>query len=288
MRINPDSARRFWQSAVPLPGFSKIVRSKQRGVILLASRRVEHLRVRRIDSECRNCPQRVGISDQILVRVIRSHDNGLDIGGLRIYQFPGFAGISTSPQPGGLRVHDFCIEGVKNKKSNHAAQVEHPPRLASIVRNIGSGHVTGDENGIRINRADGGIEHRSPTSRTQNFEIPRANRERGRDKKQGENHLTPDVCHLMLSFTFDIFASPLSGKVPKMSTAKWKLRLRHAEKKRAEGCCATWRRSDRYRICSGIRKSRIQPAHLPARSPGARFFLSRSYPHDGALPRVDG
>jgi hypothetical protein len=119
-----------------------------------------------------------------------------------------------------LRVHDFCIERIENKKSNYAAQVEHPPRLAAIVRNVGSGHIAGDENGIRIVRADGGIEHRSPTPRTQNFEIPRANRERGIYKKQGENQLTPDVCHLILSFTFYIFASPLSGKVPKMSTAK--------------------------------------------------------------------
>jgi len=36
---------------------------------------------------------------------------------------------------------------------------------------------------------------------------------------------------LILSFTFDIFASPLSGKVPKMSTAKWKSRFKNMQRR---------------------------------------------------------
>ena len=41
-----------------------------------------------------------------------------------------------------------------------------------------------------------------------------------------------DVCHLILSFTFYIFASPLSGKPTKLSTAKWHEQLLHDAKKR--------------------------------------------------------
>jgi hypothetical protein len=71
--------------------------------------------------------------------------------------------------------------------------------------------------------ADRGIEHGAPASWTYNFEIPRADGEgRARKEEKGENQAPPEFCHLILSFTFDIFASPLSGKVPKLSTAKWK------------------------------------------------------------------
>src|ERR1700730_3591187 len=154
--------------------------------------------------------------------MVRSHHDRLNRGRFGINQFPGFARIGASPQPSRLRVHNFWVERVENEKPDYPAQIEHAPGLSSVVCNVCAGHVAGDQNSIWIVRADGGIEHRSPAPGTYNLKIPGANAECRSYEQKGENHPTPDAYHLILSFTFDIFASPLSGKVPKMSTAKWR------------------------------------------------------------------
>jgi hypothetical protein len=87
------------------------------------------------------------------------------------------------------------------------------------MRDIGTGHVAGNQNGVRIVRADGWIEHGPAASGADYLEIAWTYCESSTYEKQEEKKVTGDVSHLILSFTFDIFASPLSGKAPKMSTA---------------------------------------------------------------------
>ena len=70
-----------------------------------------------------------------------------------------------------------------------------------------------------IVRADGWIEHRPAASGADHLEIAWAYRKSRTYEKQEEKQVTGDVSHLILSFTFDIFASPLSGKAQKLSTA---------------------------------------------------------------------
>jgi len=68
-------------------------------------------------------------------------------------------------------------------------------------------------------RADGWIEHRPATSGADYLEIAGADGKSCAYEKQEEDKMTGDVSHLILSFTFDIFALPLSGKAPELSTA---------------------------------------------------------------------
>src|SRR5437899_5592725 len=136
------------------------------------------------------------------------------------------------------------------------------------MRNVGPGHVAGHQDRIRIVGADGGIEHCSPTAGAYNFEITRANAKRRSCEGKEQNQMMPHLCHLILSFTFDIFASPLSGKVQKLSTVKWRLRSNDAEKKRSERCRAARSGWSRHWICSRFRKSRIQFAGSAAQPAG--------------------
>ena len=73
------------------------------------------------------------------------------------------------------------------------------------------------------------IEHCPAASRTHHLKIPGPNSKsraeletNGRCKyKEDEFSTTYDVCHLILSFAFVMFAAPLSSKERRMSNAKW-------------------------------------------------------------------
>src|SRR5437667_310948 len=156
--------------------------------------------------------------------MVSFHHNEFYFFGIWIYQFPGLAGIGASPESVGLRVHHFGIERVEDEKANYAAKVKHPPRLSAVVGDVSSGHVAGHKNCVWIMGADGRIEHRSAAPRAQNLEISGADAECKPCEGEDQNQMLPHFCHLILSFTFDIFASPLSGKVHKLSTAKWQSR----------------------------------------------------------------
>src|SRR5262249_1147108 len=101
------------------------------------------------------------ISDQGFVRMVRPHHDGLNLGRLWINQVPGLAGIGAPPESSCLRVHDLGIEGIKYEEPHHTAQVEHSPRLATVMGNVRSCHVAGDQHRIWIMWADGWIEHRA-------------------------------------------------------------------------------------------------------------------------------
>src|SRR5215469_1772685 len=133
--------------------------------------------------------------------MIRPHHYILDVAGIGVNQFPTLARVGATPQPGGFRVYNLWIDRIEYEKPDHAAQIEHSPRLPPIVGDIGTGHVAGDQNGIRIMRADGGIKHRPATARTYNLKIPRTDRESCHSQRGKKNQVTADVCHLMLSFS---------------------------------------------------------------------------------------
>jgi hypothetical protein len=65
--------------------------------------------------------------------------------------------------------------------------------------------------------ADGWIEHRPTAAGADYLEISWACSKGSAYKYQEEKQVTGDVYHLMLSFTFFNFASPLSGKVQELS-----------------------------------------------------------------------
>jgi hypothetical protein len=90
--------------------------------------------------------------------------------------------------------------------------------------------------------ADGRVEHRPATPGAENFKITGPNRERDSRQEKAEDQLSADVSHLILSFTFDIFSSPLSGKRLKLSTGNVAQRLIHdAKKKLAKRRCSAGR-----------------------------------------------
>jgi hypothetical protein len=90
--------------------------------------------------------------------------------------------------------------------------------------------------------ADGWIKHRATAPGANYLEIAGADSESCAYEKQEEEKMTGDVSHLILSFTFDIFALPLSGKAPELSTANWvhatNRRCRIAEFRECFGCPA--------------------------------------------------
>ena len=86
------------------------------------------------------------------------------------------------------------------------------------MRDIGAGHVAGNKDGVGIVRTYGWIKHRPASSGTDYREISWAYGKGGAYEKQEEKKMPGGVSHLMVSFTFVIFALPLSGKAPELST----------------------------------------------------------------------
>src|SRR5436305_595256 len=184
------------------------------------TRGVKNLRICGINSERSNCAERIRVGDEFFIGVVRSHHNRLDCCWFGIDKFPALTRVGTAPQSDTLCVNYFGIERIEHKEPGHAPQIEHPPRLPTVMTDIRAGHVTGHKNCIAIVRTDGGIEHGPAAAGTQNLKIPRPE-SKGCPRQQGEkNHLLADFCHSILSFTFDIFGSPLSGKAPEMSIPK--------------------------------------------------------------------
>jgi hypothetical protein len=91
--------------------------------------------------------------------------------------------------------------------------------VTAVGSYIRAGHIAGNQNGVGFVRAYGWIEHCPAASGANYLEIAWACGKSCAYEKQKEKKLTGDVSHLILSFTFDIFALPLSGKAPELSTA---------------------------------------------------------------------
>jgi hypothetical protein len=81
------------------------------------------------------------------------------------------AGIGAAPQRGSGRIHRLRIFGIEHEEINYAAQAEHAPAFPGIVRDVRAGHVARNEDGVRVERADGGIEHRTAPARPNDAKV---------------------------------------------------------------------------------------------------------------------
>src|SRR5204863_347971 len=78
------------------------------------------------------------------------------------------AGVRAAPEAARARVDNGGVGRIESEKSNGTSQVEHAPGVATIMRNIGSGHIAGYQDQPGIMRTYGRIELRSPAAWTKN------------------------------------------------------------------------------------------------------------------------
>src|SRR4051812_48322309 len=91
-----------------------------------------------------------------------------------------------------MRIHSLRILRIEDEEVSHAAQVKHAPTAPAIVSDVGTGHVAGDEDGIGVVRAYGGVKHRPAAARANDLEVSRTLSE-GRSKKKDDNYRGKEV-----------------------------------------------------------------------------------------------
>src|SRR5664279_94699 len=102
--------------------------------------------------------------------MIGIHLHALHLRRRRRNQIPILSSVNATPETRGVRIHYLGVLRVKGKEIYHAAQIEHPPRVPAVMRDIRTAHVAGDENGVDVMRADGGIEHGATAAWSNNAE----------------------------------------------------------------------------------------------------------------------
>ena len=91
--------------------------------------------------------------------------------GFEMYQFPSLTTVLAAPQPRRLDIDDVFVGWIENEKLRHAPKIEHAPRLTTVMSNVGSGHVAGDQHGVRIMWADLGTKHGAATARPHDIKV---------------------------------------------------------------------------------------------------------------------
>jgi len=137
----------------------------------LASRREQHSRVGRIDRQGYDFTQRVGLRDDLLVGVIGAHLHILNSRGVGPHQVPGLPVICAAPQSVDPRVDRFGLPGIEREEAHRPPQIEHAPRTAAIVCDIGAGHIARNQHGPGVVLTDGGIEHGAASTGSDHTEI---------------------------------------------------------------------------------------------------------------------
>ena len=111
-----------------------------------------------------------------LVGMVGVHANPVHRGQLWPDEIPGFAIVGASSQDFGRGVDYSGLQRIESEELNSAAQIEHAPGVASIMADIGPGHVTCDQHLIGIVRVDGGVEHGAAPTGADFREFARAGR----------------------------------------------------------------------------------------------------------------
>ncbi len=140
--------------------------------------------------------------------MIRTHLYFLERGSPGIHEAPGIATVSAAPQAVGLRINHVTVLRVEHKKPDYPAQTKHPPGLAAVMTNIGPGHVTTKQHGIRIVGTDGRMEHRAASARTDDLEIAGTVRTTTDRNQENQCKSKQKQHHPLLSFAFFIVPSP--------------------------------------------------------------------------------
>ena len=74
--------------------------------------------------------------------MVRGHLYASDRGRIRIDQIPVLSTVGTPPQARGMGIHGIGIFGIEREEIYHAAQIEHAPGRPTVVRDVGTAHVT--------------------------------------------------------------------------------------------------------------------------------------------------
>ena len=74
---------------------------------------------------------------------------------------PRSAGIDAAKDAAGAGVDHICVERVEHEELHGVTQVDDAPGGAAIVREVGAGHIAGDQRRAAIVRTDGGMVERS-------------------------------------------------------------------------------------------------------------------------------
>jgi hypothetical protein len=72
-----------------------------------------------------------------------------------------------------MGVHSLSIQRIEDKEIHHAPQAKHAPAASPIMGDVRASHVAGDQYGVGIMGADGGIKHSAATSRPNNAKTSR-------------------------------------------------------------------------------------------------------------------
>ena len=93
------------------------------------------------------------VLDRVLRRVRKDHA-------------PGAAGVHAAPERAIRRVEDAGIARVEGEALHHPPEVEHPPALAGVAGEVGTGHVAAKGDQACVVGADGGTAHGAAAART--------------------------------------------------------------------------------------------------------------------------
>ena len=97
------------------------------------------------------------IAPAVLDRVLRR---------VREHDAPRAAGVLAAPENRVGRVEHACVARIEREGLHHASEVEHPPALARIARDVGARHVAPFDHEARVVGADGGTAHGPAAART--------------------------------------------------------------------------------------------------------------------------
>jgi hypothetical protein len=86
-------------------------------------------------------------------------------------KIPILSAVSAAPETRGVRIHGLGVARIKGKEVYDSPQIEHPPRAAAVVRDVGAAHVAGNKDSVGVMRTDGGVEHRPAATRADHVKI---------------------------------------------------------------------------------------------------------------------
>ena len=84
-----------------------------------------------------------------------------------------FTIVGTAPRGPGTGVDHVRSQRIEGEELRGASQIEHAPRVASIMGDVSPRHVTGDQDFVGIVRIDGAVEHGAAAPRTDHGEFAR-------------------------------------------------------------------------------------------------------------------
>src|ERR1019366_4203122 len=154
--VDPDLARRSGQIGGLPPGIARVDGTPERGAMWRTQGEVERARAGGVDGHGGDIAAGLSGCVEDALGVVVAHGDLLHFA--REEARPGLAGIAAAKDAEGIGVDYARVPGVEHEEPHGVAEVDDAPGGAAIVREVGAGHIAGDQRGAAIVRADGGME----------------------------------------------------------------------------------------------------------------------------------